>query len=382
MLTVQILLWISACSLALGLAENFNPRSYTKQKTSCPAIHRNGGQGEPREVSIDMSYVDLNPTANRTIVFVHGWSGLWAGWSNQILHFQDKYRLIVPDVRGFGDSTHPGDVQASGTHADIVGDLVCILKHAGISKAVCVGHDWGAQLCYEATRERPDIFEAVVGAAIPYIPAAGDRPLPIDQLKKTFPKLTYNMYFEKDTAGAVAELNQDIRRTLRATLRDVASPPPDKFLRSPTSFLKAYKHMETIPPIPFFTPEQEDYYVEEYQKQGYANTLQFYTKENKFRNWDFAHRQGNWTIPKPALSILPLRDPVADWPLAGLMLQSRKYLPYLTIRVLETAHWIHMEKPKEFNAILEDWLNDLDNKLLKAEQGEAEKDASRLKGEL
>jgi pimeloyl-ACP methyl ester carboxylesterase len=49
----------------------------------------------------------------------------------------------------------------------MVGDLVCILENAGVAKAVCVGHDWGAQICYEAARMRPDLFEAVIGAVVP-----------------------------------------------------------------------------------------------------------------------------------------------------------------------------------------------------------------------
>jgi pimeloyl-ACP methyl ester carboxylesterase len=49
----------------------------------------------------------------------------------------------------------------------MVGDLVCILENAGASKAVCVGHDWGAQICYEAARMRPELFEAVIGGVIP-----------------------------------------------------------------------------------------------------------------------------------------------------------------------------------------------------------------------
>lgn len=27
--------------------------------------------------------------------------------------------------------------------------------------------------------------------------------------------------------------------------------------------------MNDIPPVPFFTPEEEDYYVEQYRKQGF-----------------------------------------------------------------------------------------------------------------
>ena len=71
---------------------------------------------------------------------------------------------------------------------DLVGDLLCILEHAGVQKAIAVGyattasiffsdvspstsgfsrHDWGAQLAYEAARERPDVFTAVIGITIP-----------------------------------------------------------------------------------------------------------------------------------------------------------------------------------------------------------------------
>lgn len=88
-------------------------------------------------------------------------------WARQIEHFQSNYRLIIPDLRGFGDSSHPGDVQASGSHADIISDLICVLDDATVEKAVCIGHDWGSQLCYESARMRPDRIEGVVGAVLP-----------------------------------------------------------------------------------------------------------------------------------------------------------------------------------------------------------------------
>ena len=87
--------------------------------------------------------------------------------SHGITHVQDEYHLIAPDLRGFGSSTHPDDVQSSGTMYDIAGDLVCILQHANVKEAICLGHDWGAQVCYEAARIRPDVFKAVIGLVIP-----------------------------------------------------------------------------------------------------------------------------------------------------------------------------------------------------------------------
>jgi len=98
---------------------------------------------------------------------VHGWPAIWTTWSKQIPYFSKEYHLLVPNQRGFASSTHPGDVEASGTIGDMVGDMVCVLDHARVQRAICVGHDWGAQVCWEAARMRPDRFEAVVGVTVP-----------------------------------------------------------------------------------------------------------------------------------------------------------------------------------------------------------------------
>lgn len=93
---------------------------------------------------------------------------------------------MVPDLRGFGESTHPGDAQSSGTLQDMVNDLICVLEHAKTPSAICMGfvlylspylskclivgfvrHDWGSSICYEAARLRPDVFTAVIGVVVP-----------------------------------------------------------------------------------------------------------------------------------------------------------------------------------------------------------------------
>jgi soluble epoxide hydrolase/lipid-phosphate phosphatase len=62
----------------------------------------------------------------------------------------------------------------------------------------------------------------------------------------TFPHFAYQVYFGDETSTAIAELNADIRRTLRATLRTVASPPPSGFLLSNSSFLAAWQNVSTV----------------------------------------------------------------------------------------------------------------------------------------
>ncbi|KAH9999509.1 alpha/beta-hydrolase [Russula vinacea] len=335
----------------------FNPREYPKKVVSCPAINR----AENTQVDIQLHYVDINPEAEKTLLLLHGWPSLWASWKYQIQEFKSDYRVIAPDLRGFGPSTHPGDVKSSGTMPDLVGDLLCILEHAGAPKAIAVGHDWGSQLAYEAARERPDIFTAVVGITIPYIPAAGPR-VPTELQATAHPRLTYQLFFDRQTSAATAELDRDVRRTLRGTLRDVASPPPANFLTSPDTFLGAWDGVDEIPPIPFFSKEEEDYWVEQYSISGFKYTFQFYTEENHLASWKFANEQGNHTIHQPILSILPTEDPVANMELAAKLLHSFDFLPNHALNTLPTAHWTQLESPAEVNAIIRKWLTELDTK--------------------
>jgi soluble epoxide hydrolase / lipid-phosphate phosphatase len=79
----------------------------------------------------------------------------------------------------------------------------------------------------------------------PYVPAAGTY-TPISTLVPAFPHLAYQVYFAENTSGAIAELNADIRRTLRATFRNATSPPPPDFLTSNTSYLGAWQNVSTV----------------------------------------------------------------------------------------------------------------------------------------
>jgi soluble epoxide hydrolase/lipid-phosphate phosphatase len=66
---------------------------------------------------------------------------------------QDDHHLVVPDLRGFGSSTHPGDMQ--GTMGDLVGDLVCVMKHAKVQSATCIGYTARLAASFMLNRDEP-----------------------------------------------------------------------------------------------------------------------------------------------------------------------------------------------------------------------------------
>ncbi|TFY67620.1 hypothetical protein EVJ58_g1507 [Rhodofomes roseus] len=334
---------------------SFSPKDLPEKAASCKALNR--ATSELKD--IDIHYVEVNPEAERTILMVHGWPSLWHSWKYQIEQFKNDYHIIAPSIRGFGASGHPGDVKSSGNWADIVGDLVCVLEHAGVSNAICMGHDWGSPLCFQAARQRPDIFTAVIGAAVPYLPFNAPSFSPTSALVPYFPHLAYQVFLGETPELAREELDADIRRTLRATLRNRIDPPPKEFLTDTKSFLGVYKDVKEIGPIPFFTPEEEDYWVEQYSIHGFKNTLQFYSPDNQKGSWEFIHAQANYTIPQPVLMILPEADPVADWAHVLKLLGGADFLPNSVVQMMPGGHWLQLEYPATFNHFAKKWLDNL-----------------------
>ncbi|KAF8665763.1 hypothetical protein AX16_000211 [Volvariella volvacea WC 439] len=79
--------------------------------------------------------------------------------------------------------------------------------------------------------------------------------------------------------------------------------------------------------------------------------------ENRQASWEVVHLQGNYSITQPVLAILSNRDPVADWVSASHVLQTTQFIPHLTMKVLDGAHWVHLENPDKVNSAMRDWLD-------------------------
>ena len=108
---------VSAASTVDALALNFNPNTYTKKYVTCNAVQRSAN-GSTTPIKLKLAYLDINPTAKKTLIMVHGWPSLWTTWRNQITSLSG-YRMILPENRGFGDSQHPADLYYSNSMPDV-----------------------------------------------------------------------------------------------------------------------------------------------------------------------------------------------------------------------------------------------------------------------
>lgn len=77
------------------------------------------------------------------------------------------YHVIVPNQRGYGNSSRPEDVTQYDI-AHLTGDLAAVLDHFGCDGAVFVGHDWGANVVWSMALLNPTRVKNIINLALPY----------------------------------------------------------------------------------------------------------------------------------------------------------------------------------------------------------------------
>lgn len=84
----------------------------------------------------------------RPVVFLHGFPDSGRLWRHQVTALAAAgYQVIVPDLRGYGASDKPDEVEAY-SFLFLAADVIAILDHLGVERAHVVGHDWGSALAW------------------------------------------------------------------------------------------------------------------------------------------------------------------------------------------------------------------------------------------
>jgi len=86
------------------------------------------------------------PADGQPVVLLHGFPDSGRVWRHQVpVLAETGFRVIVPDLRGFGRSDKPVGIDAYNM-LFLAGDVIAVLDAVGAARAHVVGHDWGAAL--------------------------------------------------------------------------------------------------------------------------------------------------------------------------------------------------------------------------------------------
>lgn len=307
--------------------------------------------------SIHMRYAEAG--SGPLVLFCHGWPESWYSWRHQLQAVsQAGFRAVAPDMRGYGGTQSPEPIDQY-TLYHLVGDMAELVKALGETKAVIVGHDWGAPVAWHAALWRPDLFTAVSAMSVPYAPPGYVDIL--SALEKLGIDNFYLQYFQKPGV-AEAELQQDIRGALRKLYYTAGGEMTEKdkgFGRLTGGTLLA----NTVDPekLPAWLSDADlDYYAAEFARAGFRGGLNWY--RNLRRNWELSGPWRGQPIRQPSQFIAGSRDGVLRFPAAKSQLEAYpKTLPGLRgSHILDGAgHWVQQERAAEVNRLLIEFLKGL-----------------------
>ncbi len=109
------------------------------------------------------------------VLLLHGWPGDRHDWREVVAALGDGYHTVVPDLRGFGESSKPGGDPAPYGAAGQAASLFGLIEELALERPVVAGYDVGSRTAQQLARTDPERIGALVLA--PPLPGVGDRVL-------------------------------------------------------------------------------------------------------------------------------------------------------------------------------------------------------------
>lgn len=260
----------------------------------------------------EVNYVDIG-SGEVALLFVHGLSGSWQNWVENIPHFARSHRVLAPDLPGFGGSPMPPweiSIEAYGRM------LHSFCEALGVDECVLAGNSMGGFIAAEAAIRDPGRFEKLVLVSAAGISTAQMRKKPADAVARVA------------AATAPIGLRWQQRSLLRPGLRRLA------FRQIVHEPLKLRRELLW---------EQFHHGA---AKPGFLPAIQGLV------GYDILHRLGDVEIP--TLIVWGREDRVV--PSGDALGYGQRLRNARTVIFADTGHLPQLERPERFNRILDAFL--------------------------
>jgi haloacetate dehalogenase len=173
------------------------------------------------------------------LLLLHGYPQTHLMWRKLAARFAAEFTMVVPDLRGYGDSSKPpaGADNAGYSKRALALDQVETMKALGFERFAVAGHDRGARVAHRLARDHSERIERL--ALLDIVPTLY-RFETIDQKAAT---ASYHWFFLIQPGGLPERLiGAEPEFFLRHSLRDPAVFEPSAF----AEYLRCFKNPETI----------------------------------------------------------------------------------------------------------------------------------------
>ncbi|MFL5926024.1 MAG: alpha/beta fold hydrolase [Gaiellaceae bacterium] len=248
------------------------------------------------------------------VVLLHGFPDSSALWRNQIPALVAAgHRVLAPDLRGFGRSDRPLEVDAYRI-TTLAADVVAVLDAVGVERAHVVGHDWGAGLAWVVAGLHPERVNRLVAMSVGHPNA---RALTLEQREKSW----YMLWFQFE--GLAEEvLPRDDWKLLREWTRGNGDI---------------------------------DRYVEDLSRPGAVTAGLNWYRANVPPQRELAPRRAFPAVAAPTLGLWSSGD---DYLLEQPMRSSGEHVTggFRYERIEGASHWLQLDAPERVNELLLEFL--------------------------
>ena len=248
-------------------------------------------------------------------LLLHGFLDFWYGWRDQIPALAERFRVVVPDLRGYNLTDKP----SSGYDPDtLASDVMALIRALGEERAYLVGHSWGGIVAWDTAILYPGVVDRLAIVNAPH-PAAYQREWdrnPIQRLRSWYmalfqlPRLPEWLLTRRHAHGLIGMLQ-----------RTTSDPS-------------------------IFTPADLAAYRRAMLRPGTAQaTLAYYRTVWKLSSAEIRARPAE--VAAPTVLIWGMQDVALVSALAD---DLGEWVPALHVeRVAEAGHWVHLEQPELVN---------------------------------
>mmetsp|Transcript_11639 Transcript_11639/g.32961 ORF Transcript_11639/g.32961 Transcript_11639/m.32961 type:complete len:341 (+) Transcript_11639:53-1075(+) len=308
---------------------------------------------------VSMHYVEAVPASggwSTTLLLVHGFPDTWYGWRHQISAVAAAgYRVLAPDMRGYGETTPIGKDPAWYCMENTTADLVALLDALLLDKVVICGHDWGGTCVWNFCLHHRERVSGVIAVCTPFFAWKNDNPWV--KMQANPGRFDYQLYFQTDEAQR--EFERDLPRTVRCMIRGASAADIAATGAHATTPWVPTKDGGAMAKIPkdvtrstILSAADEEYYAWQFSRSGFFGPLSWY--RNVERNWRWNARTEGQHVNVPCLMICAAKDATLPPSMAKGM---PEWIGDLRIEVVTDAgHWVLQEQPAEVNGLLIQWL--------------------------
>jgi len=253
------------------------------------------------------------------VLLLHGFPDSSFVWRHQIRALVTAgFRVIAPDLRGFGASDRPAEVEAYSLPL-ILADVTGILDALEVARAHVVGHDWGAAVAWMLASFFGDRVDRLVALSVGN-PDCYAR-APIEQREKSW----YMLLFQFEEVAERALSQQDWRlfrqwtRNHRECERWIADLSRPGALRAALNWYRA-----NVPPHQLFA-----------EQPTAASAMQ------------------TGTVPRIQAATLGVFSTGEQYLVESQMSESGDFVdgPWRYERIEDASHWIPLDQPERLNAL-------------------------------